>query len=238
MSSDSLNKILNFNPFPPRTQADIDFDTLLAEAREGLEHKSLHKSFKKSRARKPHPTRKLTKKVSLPRKKISKPKKMKPIQAPIELLQIDEIKFLKSLDVLDSTWGYANRTNYEKKTHNDGYPPVQMYTDPLFRTIDKVKYGDYVDNESDVYNKLKRCSELNNVQVELVQEAFEEPGFYLEMLKLSKYPSKSTAMRVITEFANALLEINDNKPTQAHTRMVKLRFEYATIFGWKNINNL
>jgi hypothetical protein len=119
-----------------------------------------------------------------------------------------ETSFLRSLDTLDEIWGYqhGSRADLETKTHYQrNVHGIQKFTDPIFRTIHKVKRGQPVHTYVDLYSKLHHHHiELPREVCVFAAEALRDhPGFEREMRSLAAYPYETFAMKVVTECAQS-----------------------------------
>lgn len=134
-----------------------------------------------------------------------------------------EVGFLKNLIVLDNVWGYRSLSTYELRTHAHS-TDLQRYTDPIFRTISKLIQGEVVHADFDIYDKLRGCIEIDSPRsVALLNDAFREERFEEEFVKLANYKAETFQMKIIVEFANAVLDLSEWNSGLAFERMLPLR---------------
>ena len=137
--------------------------------------------------------------------------------------------------MLNDVWGYnvdtKNGPNYELLTHGAGASDLQKYTDPIFRTIDKLKKGRVIIPYNDIYEKLKSSRLLyTKVCQTIMKRAIAEPGFKAELRSLADYAPTSYHMKVLAACAASLFDISNGDFDAALERLVALRKYYIKAF--------
>jgi hypothetical protein len=144
-----------------------------------------------------------------------------------------EITFLKSLTDMHDIWGYHNRSNFEGRSH-DHSTDLQRYTDPIFRTIDKLISGkEHVEPFFDIYDKLRGCIQIESKKtISFLKEALSLPAFEADLDSLANYRPISFQMKVLVAFANALFDISNGNTAGAYERMLKPRKLFREAMGF------
>lgn len=130
-------------------------------------------------------------------------------------------------------WGYHNRSNFEGRSH-DHSTDLQRYTDPIFRTIDKLISGNEdVQPFFDIYDKLRGCITIESKKtISFLNEALSIHAFEADLERLANYRPVSFQMKVLVAFANALFDIANGNTADAFERMLKPRKLFREVMGF------